>query len=370
MPETATGRPDPEQLLRQVQAEERNHHRGLLKVFLGYASGVGKSMRMLEEARRRRQRGEDLVVVATQPKLSPEVERLLGKMEAIPVRLVQDVPVMDVPAILRRHPQVCVVDGLAYNNPPGSLHEKRWEDVEQLLAAGISVLGSVNLVHIAEYRERVEKITGKHVMETIPVNFLRSANEIEVVDAPAEMCLESAGPVQAKGAEPDPAVSRQQRLSGLREMALLLTADIVEHQLEEYLRRHGITPLWGTQERILVCIKAGTNALKMTESGQRNAARFHGELFVAHVRQPGLTPEEEAALEENLSRARILGAQIELLEGEDWVEATLRFARTRGITQIFISHSRKESLRERLFGSAVDRLIEGAEGMDIRVFPH
>jgi len=367
MPETATGRPDPEQLLRQVQAEEKNHDRGLLKVFLGYASGVGKSMRMLEEARRRRQRGEDLVVVATQPKLVPEVERLLQKMEAIPVRIIQGVPVMDVPAIVRRHPQVCVVDGLAYDNPPGSLHEKRWQDVEEVLAAGISVLGSVNLQHIAEYRERVEKITRKRVTETIPLDFLRSADEIEVVDAPPTMCLQGA----SEGAQPgtNPGVVGRERLSELREMALLLTADIVDRQLEAYLRRHGVTALWGTQERILVCIKAGTNALRMVESGQRNAARFHGELWVAHVRQMETSPKDEAALEKDLDRARTLGAQVELLDGEDWVETILRFARTRGVTQIFISHSRRESLRERLFGSAVDRLIEGAEGMDIRVFP-
>ncbi len=279
---------------------------------------------------------------------------------------------MDVPKILRRHPEVCVVDGLAYDNPPGSLHQKRWQDVETLLAAGISVMGSVNLQHIAEYREKAEKITGKQVKESLPLDFLRSADEIEVVDAPAEMCLERASGSSDPGREPERGrvAIGQQKLSELREMALLLTADIVDRQLEEYLRRHNVHALWGTQERILVCIKAGTNAHRMIESGQRNANRFHGELFVAHVRQPATAPRDQAMLEKNLDGARARGAQVELLDGEDWVQAILGLARARGVTQIFIIHSRKENWRERLFGSAVDRLIKAAEGIDIRVFPH
>ena len=130
-------RPDPEQLLRRLQAEEEYSKRGRLKIFLGYAGGVGKSFRMLDEARRRRTRGEDVVVGAIQPKVSVEVEALLQKMQVIPLRTIGGVHTMDVEAILRRHPQVCVVDGLAYDNPPGSPHSKRWQDVEHLLSAEI-----------------------------------------------------------------------------------------------------------------------------------------------------------------------------------------------------------------------------------------
>ena len=132
-------------MLRQVEAEEWYARRGRLKVFLGYASGVGKSFRMFDEARRRRERGQDVVVVALQPVRSQEVDDLVEAIPEIPARLVDGVPVIDVEAVLRRHPEVCVVDGLAWDNPPGSHNAKRWQDVQQLLQAGISVLGSVNL---------------------------------------------------------------------------------------------------------------------------------------------------------------------------------------------------------------------------------
>jgi two-component system, OmpR family, sensor histidine kinase KdpD len=363
--------PDPEQLLRQVQAEEAYERRGLLKVFLGYASGVGKSLRMLDEARRRKERGEDVIVGATQSVASPQVEALLQKMEVIPLQFICGVQAMDVEAILRRRPQVCVVDGLAYGNPPTCRHSERWEDVEELLAAGISILASVNLQYIDEYKEKVEKITGKAVAEVVPLDFLRSAEEIEVVDAPSEETFQSEveNPGEAGSVRDHQVVVQQQKLGELREMALLLTADIVDHQLETYLQRHGIEQLWGTQERVLVCVKAGVDAHKMIESGRRNADRFHGELYVVNVRPGEHTSKEELALEENLQYARTLGAQVEVLEEKEWTSAVLRFAHDRRVTQIFIHHTRNEGWLERLFGSSVDRLIRSAEGIDIRVFP-
>jgi two-component system sensor histidine kinase KdpD len=364
-------RPDPEQLLRQLQAGEQYARRARLKVFLGYASGVGKSLRMLDEARRRKERGEDVVVGATQPQVSSEVAALLERMEVLPLRTVAGVPVMDVTSILRRHPQVCVVDGLAYDNPPESLHGKRWQDVEELLVSGVSVLASVNLQHIAEYREQVERITGKHVSETIPKDFLKFAEEIEVVDVPPEICLERASdtPLHEGNASEGSALAQEKRLSQLREMALLLTADVVDYQLEEYLRRHGIEHLWGTQERILVWITPHSNAAAMIASGRRNADRFQGELFVVYASQPDLTPAEQEVLHKNLAYAQDAGAQIEPLDAEDHVDAVMRFAKARGITQIFVGRGRRESFWERIRGSAVDRLIQAAAGIDIRVFP-
>lgn len=332
-------------------------------MFLGYASGVGKSLRMLDEARRRSERGEDVVVGATQPALSPEVRELLEKLEVIPLQDLDEVQVMDVNAILNRHPQVCVVDGLAYHNHPLSYHTERWEDVEDLLEAGISILASVNLQYIDEYKEKVEPITGKRVAEVVPLQFLKSADEIEVVDAPSGMAL------QRGGGTPEQVAIQQQKFAQLREMALLLTADIVDHQLEMYMQRHGVEQLWGTQERILVCVKAGVNARQMLESGRRNANRFRGELYAVNVRKGKRPAKEASLLEENLQYARSLNAQVEVIEGEEWTAAVLRFAYEHRITQIFIHHSRNESWLERLSGSGIDRLIKSAEGIDIRVFP-
>jgi two-component system, OmpR family, sensor histidine kinase KdpD len=355
--------PDPEELLRQVEAHERYEGRGSFKVFLGYTSGVGKSARMFDEARRRKERGEDVVVGATQPVVSPEVEELLCKMEVIPLEIVGEVPAMDVKSILNRRPQVCVVDGLAHHNHPLSYHIERWQDVKELLDAGISILASVNLQYIDEYKERVEKITGKHVVDVVPLEFLKSVDEIEVVDAPAEMTFQRAGGI------PEEAAAQQQKLAELREMALLLTADIVDHQLEIYMQRHGVEQLWGTQERILVCVKAGVDARQMIESGHRNADRFRGELYVVNVRYGQPSSKVESVLKENLLFARTLGAEVAVLEEEEWTAAVLRFAQEHRITQIFIHHSRNERWSERLFGSGVDRLIQAAEGIDVRVFP-
>jgi len=370
-PELTSRRPDPEQLLRQVEAEEQYLRRGRLKVFLGYASGVGKSLRMLDEARRRQERGEDVVVGATQSKVSPEVDALLRKMEVIPLRTLNGIPVMNVIAILERHPQVCVVDGLAYDNPAESLHAKRWQDVEELLASGISVLASVNLQHIEEVRKQVEELTGKHVTETVPMDFLKFAEEIEVVDAPPEMCLERASDVPPPdGNHPESsAISRQQSLSQLREMALLLAADIVDYQLVGYLRRHGVEELWGTHERILVWVTPNADAARMIASGRRNADRFQGELWAVYVSQPDLSPEEQEVLNKNLRYAREASARIEALDGEDQVDAVMRFAKSRGITQIFLGRATKENPWERLFGTDIDHLIEAGEWIDIRVFP-
>jgi two-component system, OmpR family, sensor histidine kinase KdpD len=369
---TVVQRPDPEKLLEQVLAQEKYESRGRLKVFLGYAGGVGKSFRMLDEGRRRKQRGgEDVVVGAIQPKASPEVDALLQNMEVIPPLIIDGAAVMDVEAILRRRPQVCLVDGLAYDNPPGSRHAKRWEDVEELLSAGISVIATVNLQYIDEQRERVERITGKRAEHTVPQSFLSNADEIEVVDAPPEICRQRiTAALSQKGPAAEAAIlAEEQKLSELREIALLLAADVVDKQLEAYLERQGIQQLWGTQERFLVFVTPDVDARAMIASGRRNADRFHGELFVAYASQPDLTADEQAALESNLAQARAAQAHIEALDGEDEVDTLLRFARTRCITQIFVANRRRHSWRERIFGGPLDRLIQAAESMDVRVFP-
>ena len=187
MVQDSAQRPTPEQLLAEVEREERRKRRGRLKVFLGYAGGVGKSFQMLDEGRRRRERGEDVVVCALQPEYPPEVRSVLQKLEIIPLLKTGGAESIDVPAVIRRHPQVALIDGLAYENPPGSPNAHRWQDVEQLLDSGISVVTTVNLQYLEKHQDDVERITGKRASCTIPRGFLdQSADEIVVVDAPAE----------------------------------------------------------------------------------------------------------------------------------------------------------------------------------------
>jgi two-component system sensor histidine kinase KdpD len=359
-----TRRRTPEELLLQVQAEEARETRGRLKIFLGYASGVGKSFRMLDEGRRRAERGQDVVVGAIQLPASPDVEALLTKLEVIPLRSYNGFEVMDMPAILKRHPRVCLVDGLAWDNPQGSMNGSRWQDVRQLLDADIAVIASINIQYIAELQHQVERITGKHVTQTVPQTFLYEADEIVVVDAPPEMCLDHSG----QGIAGDQGRLARQ-LSELREIALLFAADVVDHQLESYLKQNGIAASFGTQERILVCVTPRTSAGAMIESGRRNAERFHGELIVAHVRQGQLSAEDSAALDRNLEMARKAGAHVEILEGDDPIEAILEFARERGVTQVFVGHGLQAKWWHRWTGGPVGRLIRGAQGIDVRVFP-
>ena len=360
-------RPDPEVLLKQLEAQDEQLQHERLKVFLGYASGVGKSFRMLDEGRRRKARGQDVVIGAIQPNLTPEVSCLLETMEIIPLKKVGDGEAMDVEAVLRRHPQVCLVDGAAYNNPPGSKNPYRWQDVEELLAAGIIVLTSLNLQHIEERREAVERITCKHVEETVPERFLYNANEIVLVDVPPDLLLERAGqPCNP----PASAMDSPRRLAALREIALLLAAEVVDRQLEDYLLAHGIEQLWGTQERILVCLSRSANNRAMIASGRRNADRFHGEIFIVYFRDDRHSEKDEDRLQELLKEAAQMGAQTAALDGYDPVEALMDFARTHRITQIFVGHPSREHWWDRFLGGPLDRLIRDAEGIDVRVFPH
>src|SRR3989475_1908222 len=302
---------------------------------------------MLAEGLRRRERGEDVVVGAIQPKSSPEIDRLVARREVIAIQKAGDRHEVDIERLVRRDPQVVVIDGLAYTNPPGNRHRERWQEIEELLNAGISVTTSINLHYIRELQDEVAAITGKRPAETVPLDFLKNADDIEVVDAPA-----------------------QANLSRLREMALLVAAEVVESELRTYLRAHHIEEIWGTQERILIGITPRSDARPILESGRRNADRFHGELFVAYVRQANLSPEDEAALEENLAIARELDATIKVLDGQrDPARALIAFARDTGITQIFIGHSMRKGFWQRLRGNPVERLIDLAEGIDVRVFP-
>jgi two-component system, OmpR family, sensor histidine kinase KdpD len=357
-------RPNPEELLRQVQANERREARGRLKVFLGYASRVGKSFRMFDEGRRRKMRGQDVVVAAVQGEITPDIAAILALFETVPPILEKhagkDYSVIDLAALFRRHPAVCLIDGLAYDNPPGSRNPERWQDVSELLDRGISVITAVNLQHIREKQAEVARITGKRASNSVPEAFLLEADEIEVVDAPPEALIGRS----SVGNMPDSRI-----LAELRELALLLAADVVDQQLQGYLDSHGIAARWGAQERILVCLTPRSSADQMLLSGYRNALRFHGALLVAYVEQPELRPEDQARLDAHLAQARELGAEIHCLKGEDFVSTIVDFAHEQRITQLFLGHSGR-SERHWFARGPIDRLIDAAEDFDVRLFPH
>jgi two-component system, OmpR family, sensor histidine kinase KdpD len=354
-------RPDPEELLRQITAQEAHEALGRLKIFLGYAPRVGKSLRMFDEGRRRKKRGQDVVIGAIQTKGSSDIASLIREFEIIPPLRVGDADTIDVEAILRRAPQVCLVDELARDNPPGSRYAHRWQEVAAIRSHGVNVVGAVNLQHICEQQDAVERITGRRSASNVPQGFIQSADEIVIVDVPAEELTQLGGTSNLNPAQ----------LSELRELALLLAAQVVEQQLQHYMESHGILQSWGTQERILVCITPRSSAREMLQSGARAAQRFHGQLLAVYVKQNDLTREAEEAVEENLEFARKLGAEVHVVEGniKDPIAEIIRFAREQRITQVFIGHTQQSAWK---FWSQnpVDKLIREAEGMDVRIFPH
>jgi len=355
-------RPDPEELLRRVQAEERRERRGRLKVFLGYAPRVGKSLRMFDEGRRRKERGEDVVVAAIQGEITPDVQGVLSQLEVVPTVTERyagrEFQVLDLAALFRRHPEICLIDGLANSNPPGSRNPERWQDVENLLGRGIGVITCVNVQYIRERLEDVARVTGKRASHTVPESFLIEADDIEVVDAPPDELLGRGGQTALDA----------HQLGELRELALVLAANVVDRQLQGYLSSHGIAATWGVQERILVCLTPRSNAAPMLHSGRRNARRFHGALLAAYFEQEKLGPEDRIKLDANLTLARELEAEVHCLKGNDFVDAILSFARERHITQVFLGHTQRDGAGW-LHRSPIDRLIEEATGFDLRLFP-
>lgn len=366
MPPFDENRPDPDQLLRQIQAQESRGNSGQLKVFLGYASGVGKSIRMLREGLRRKQRGEDVIIGALQPNPDPRQEQLLGQFEIIPPLQRKNEEAMDLHALLTRRPEVCLIDGLAQDNPSWCHNKKRYQDVEELRNAGITIITAVNLQHIEEIRPQVEPITGKKTPETIPKQFLLSANEIEIIDIPPEQLFERVGK------QPDETSSNLERtkFSELREVALLLAAEVVDHQLQNYLETSGLNQPIFTQERVMVCITPRADARTMILAGRQTAERFHGDLFVIFIQQPNLSEADQSAVSRQLDYAREAGAQVRLLPEQEPVPAILHFARENRITQLFIGRSLGERWWHRIFGNRVDRLLRSSRGMDVCIFPH
>lgn len=366
MPSPQDHRPDPDQLLRQIEAEEHQQRLGQLKVFLGYASGVGKSFRMLNEGLRRKQRGEDVVIGALQAGEDAATDELARNFEISPPLQLKEGEAMDLAAILKRRPQVCLIDGLAHSNPAGCLNSKRYQDAQQLLDFGITVLTAINIQHIEELRSRVEPLTSKIVEETIPKSFLTAADEIEVIDIPPVQLLERVGQ------QPDEAARLEARrhFSELREIALLLAAEVVDRQLQTYLATHGLDQQITTHEKILICTTPLADARLMITAGKRAADRFRGQLFVIYIQQPNLSPAYKAAIAGQLAFAEEAGAQVEVLPEQEPVPAIMRFAREHGITQFFIGRSLHDNWWRRHFGNRVDQLIRSAEGMDVCVFPH
>src|SRR5215510_7575682 len=265
--------------------------RGQLRIYLGAAAGVGKTYSMLNEGRRRAEYGEDVVIGYVEPHRRPKTTAQIGDLEVVPRKEVEyrgaTLEEMDVDALLARRPQIALVDELAHTNAPGSRHEKRWQDVEELLDAGISVISTLNIQHLESLNDVVEEITGVKQQETIPDEVVRRADELQLVDlTPVALRNRLARGDVYPPERVDAALAnyfRPGNLSALRELALAWLADRVDEGLEEYRKRHGIDEPWETRERVLVALTGSTDGERLVRRAARIAQRTRGDLVAVHV---------------------------------------------------------------------------------------
>ena len=354
--------------------------RGQLRIFLGAAAGVGKTYAMLNEARRRREYGEDVVVGYVEPHRRPKTAAQVGDLEVVPRMPVAyrgtTLEEMDVDAVLARKPQIALVDELAHTNAPGSRHEKRWQDVEELLDAGITVIATLNVQHLESLNDVVEEITGVKQRETIPDDVVRRADELQLVDLTPAALRNRLGRGDVYPPERiDAALAnyfRAGNLSALRELALAWLADRVDEGLEEYRKRHGIEEPWETRERVLVALTGSPDGERLIRRAARMAHRMNGELVGVHViPQDGLAAPTAELLERQRHLVDELSGSYHEVVGEDIGDALLDAARTLNVTQIVMGASRRSRWQRLTRGSVIGKVIRGSgTRIDVHVVSH
>jgi two-component system sensor histidine kinase KdpD len=365
----------PEQWLDRVTAEERLPT-GVLKLFLGYAPGVGKTYNMLSEGIRRHSRGEDVVIGIVETHGRERIAQLASQLESVPRRNLEYkgsvFEEMDLDAILARHPQVALVDELAHTNVEGSRHRKRYEDVIELLDAGIKILSTMNIQHIESITPTVQNITGIVVRETVPDWVLERVTEIVMVDLTPE-ALQAR--MQRGDVYPYDRVERalghffrRGNLMALRELALRRVAERVDRSLDDYQHQKDIQQNWGVRERIAVCIDAHPASQHLIARGARMAQALDAELYCLHVETDGARNEQdEKALAAHIAFAENLGATIVRVKGESVAEAAVQFVRDRRITHIVLGRSQARGWRRWLFLFAVHRFLRESPSVDVHI---
>jgi two-component system sensor histidine kinase KdpD len=364
----------PEQWLEKATPLEKKE--GVLKVFLGYAPGVGKTYTMLSEANRRRSRGQDVVAGMVEAHGRKPIEELAAGLEQIPKRKLNYKGIMfeemDVDAILARRPGVALVDELAHTNIEGSKHRKRYEDVMELLAANIDVLTTMNIQHMDSLAPLVQSITGVPVRETVPDWVLKRAGEVVMVDLTPEALQNRMRRGDVYPLETiDRALGnffRPGNLIALRELALRQVAEAVDTELGSYLTTKQISRNWGVRERIAVSISSHPNSQYLIARGARLARAVGAELYVVYVETSADASEGKLrSLAANLRFAEELEAKVERLHGNSVGETVAQFVKERRITQVVFGHSAAPGWRRYFYLSALNSFLRHAPAVDVHI---
>ncbi|OBF20409.1 histidine kinase [Mycobacterium kubicae] len=362
-----------------VSLGDQNPKRGELRIYLGAAPGVGKTYAMLGEAHRRVERGTDVVAAVVETHGRAKTAELLDGIEVVAPRYVDyrggSFPELDVPAVLQRHPQVVLVDELAHTNTPGSKNPKRWQDVEELLDAGITVISTVNIQHLESLNDVVAQITGIEQKETIPDSIVRQAAQVELIDITPEALRRrlSHGNVYAPD-KIDAALSnyfRRGNLTALRELALLWLADQVDTALAKYRAENKITDMWEARERVVVAVTGGPESETLVRRASRIASKSTAELMVVHVlRGDGLAGLSEDRMSKLRELANSLDASLHTVLGDDVPRALLDFAREINATQLVIGTSRRPRWA-RIFEEGIGpAIVERSGKIDVHMVTH
>jgi two-component system, OmpR family, sensor histidine kinase KdpD len=362
-------------------SEGRAAPRGQLRIYLGAAAGVGKTFAMLGEGHRRGERGADVVVAFAEPHSRPQTAALLDGLEIIPRKQVTyrggTFEEMDVDAVLARKPQIALVDELAHTNVPGSRNEKRWQDINELLDAGIDVISAVNIQHLESLNDVVEQITGVPQRETVPDAVVRAADQVELVDMTAEALRRRMAHGNIYPPEKiDAALTnyfRSGNLTALRELALLWLADKVDEGLQRYRAEHDIKKTWEARERVVVALTGGSEGDTLIRRAARIAARSTGgDLLAVHVtKSDGLTGANPGNLARQRQLVESLGGTYHQVVGDNISEALLTFAKAENATQLVLGASRRSWLLALLTGPGIgSRTIRDSGAIDVHIVTH
>lgn len=368
-------RPNPDALLAQLRAEERHPRRGKLKVFFGYAAGVGKTYAMLEAARHAQAAGREVVVGYVEPHGRSETEALLNGLEILPTRTVEYGGVVlrefDVDAALARRPDLILVDELAHTNAQGCRHAKRWQDVAELLDAGIEVWTTLNVQHIESLNTVIGQITGVTVRETVPDRIFETADELELADLPPDDLLGRlrAGkvyrPEQAERAVQN--FFQKANLVALRELSLRQAAKRVHTEVETARRRSATDRPWATADRLLVCVGPSPTTARVIRTAKQVADALDAPWLAVSVEQPGIATNPAAAQQvaDHLRLAERLGAETVTLTGTGVAATILDYARPHNVTKLFVGKTRTPRWRRWFRTGVVEELLEGSGDIDV-----
>ncbi len=371
-------RPDPDALLKRVQAEEARQSEGKLKVFFGANPGVGKTYAMLEAAHEQRHDGVDVVIGVVETHGRAETEALVNGLEVLPRRAVDYrgtvLREFDLDGALARRPALILLDELAHTNAPGLRHAKRWQDVQELLKAGITVYTTVNVQHLESLNDVVTQITGVRVRETVPDSVLERADDVELIDLPPDDLLQRLKdgkvyvPEQIQHAIQN--FFAKGNLIALRELALRRTAERVDQQMEVYRRDHAVVRTWPAAETIMVCVNMKPRGPRLIRAARRMAADLHAKWIAVYVQVPRhlrLPQAERDRLIQSLRLAEQLGAETITLTGDNVAQELLSYARSRNATKIIVGKPVRSLWKEWLFGSVVSELVHQSGEIDIYV---